>query len=150
MSSLEQAIALAAISHQGQKDKSGATYILHPLRVMMKMHTETEMIVAVLHDVIEDCGITLDDLRKQGFSEEVIQALDCVTRRRGESYKNFTSRSLTNPIARKVKIADLEDNMDLKRMKGFMWKDGIRLKRYHEAWLRLTQASKPTLPINIS
>jgi (p)ppGpp synthase/HD superfamily hydrolase len=138
MSMLEQAIALAATSHGGQKDKFGRTYILHPLRLMMKMESEEEMIVAVLHDVLEDCGITFDDLKKRGFSEEVIQALDCVTHRPGEPYTKYVSRAGKNQIARKVKIADLEDNMDLKRIMGFGLKDGIRLKKYHDAWTTLT------------
>ncbi len=137
MSSLEQAIALAASAHEGQKDKAGRTYILHPLRVMMKMETDTEMTVAVLHDVVEDCGITLEDLRGRGFPEEVLQALDAVSRRKGESYGKFIERSLLNPLARKVKVADLEDNMDLKRIGNFRWKDGARLQKYHEAWMKL-------------
>lgn len=134
MTSLEEAIALAATAHKGQKDKFGGTYILHPHRVMMNMQGETEMTVAVLHDVVEDCGISVEDLRTKGFSETVLEALDCVTRRRGDSYKKFIERSLHNPIARKVKIADLEDNMDLKRIKGFGWSNGNRVKKYHEAW----------------
>ncbi len=137
MNSLERAIAIAATAHEGQKDKAGRTYILHPLRVMMKMETDTEMTVAVLHDVVEDCGVTLDELRARGFSEEVLRAIDDVSRRKGESYGKFIDRSLRNPLARKVKIADLEDNMDLKRIRDFRWKDGARLQQYHEAWVKL-------------
>lgn len=94
MSTLEQAIALAAKSHEGQKDRYGRTYILHPLRMMMKMDTETEMVAAVLHDIIEDCNVSLDDIRNVGFSEEVVGALDYLTRRRRESYQKYIARSL--------------------------------------------------------
>lgn len=92
MSNLERAIAIAVEAHKGQKDKSGAPYILHPLRVMGRVNPDTEKIVAVLHDVIEDTRWTFDDLRKEGFSEDVIQAIDCVTKRDGESYEDFVKR----------------------------------------------------------
>src|SRR5262245_55616101 len=102
---LEDAIALAVESHRGQVDKVGQPYILHPLRVMFRLNAEVERVVGVLHDVIEDTKNTADDLQKMGYSEQVLQALDCVTRREGESYENFVLRSKGNPIARKVKLA---------------------------------------------
>src|SRR5688572_15682369 len=116
MSKLEDAIALAVEAHRGQKDKSGAPYILHPLRVMFSCETEIERIVAMLHDVDEDTGRTFDDLRKLCFSEEVLAALECVTKRDGEGYEQFVQRAAANPVARKVKLADLKDNMDLRRL----------------------------------
>ncbi|MGO9118283.1 MAG: GTP pyrophosphokinase [Desulfomonilaceae bacterium] len=138
---LEGAIALAAKSHKGQRDKSGMPYILHPLRVMLKMSTETEMIVAVLHDVVEDSSLSLHDLATMGVSEEILQAIDCLTWRKDESYDEFIERAQANPLSRKVKIADLEDNMDLKRLDSLTEKDVERLKKYHRVWLRLIECS---------
>src|SRR5689334_3011231 len=125
---LEDAIAIAATVHKGQTDKAGAPYILHPLRLMMQMKTEAEMMVAVLHDVVEDSreqedGWTFEKLRAAGFSDEVLAALDCVTNRTGESYDEFIIRAAANPVARRVKIADLEDNMNIRRMSEMRPKD---------------------------
>jgi (p)ppGpp synthase/HD superfamily hydrolase len=137
MSNLARAIALAAEAHVDQREKSGAPYIMHPLRLMLRMNTETEMIVAVLHDVIEDTRWTFDLLRAEGFSEEILNALDCVTRRSSETYEEFVDRSRDNAIARKVKLADLEDNMDLRRLPDLTPKSLDRMKKYHDAWLSL-------------
>lgn len=82
---LNKAIIIAAQAHEGQLDKCGEPYILHPLRVMLKMHTEVERICAVLHDVVEDTNITLEDLRGEGFSEEIIGILDCLTKGKRKS-----------------------------------------------------------------
>lgn len=137
---LEDAIAIAAMAHQGQKEKSGAPYLLHPLRMMMQMKSETAMMVAVLHDVVEDGeGWTFERLRENGFSEDVIQAVDCVTNRHGESYEDFIKRVQTNPIACEVKIADLEDNMNIRRINEIQPKDLERLEKYHRSWLLLTK-----------
>ncbi len=139
MATLEKAILIAGHAHQGQKDKAGAPYILHPLRMMQQMETETEQVVAVLHDVVEDTTWTLEGLRGEGFSEEVIAAVDCLTRRTDESYEAFIERARDNPIARRVKLADLADNMDIRRIGTLTDKDMARLKRYHQAWLRLRE-----------
>ena len=136
---LEDAIRLAVEAHHGQRDKNGQPYILHPLRVMFRLDTEPERIVGVLHDVIEDTEYTPDDLLKLGYSEEILQALDGVTRREGESYEDFVLRSKANSISRRVKIADLEDNMDIRRMIGVTPKDMERLARYRKAWAELQQ-----------
>lgn len=141
MATLERAIAIAATAHQGQRDKAGATYILHPLRMMMRMHSEAAMMAAVLHDVVEDChdqGWTLDHFREEGFSEEVLQAVECLTHQAGESYDQFIERVHLNAIATQVKIADLEDNMDIKRIGTLKPKDLDRLEKYHKAWIKLT------------
>jgi len=135
--SLGAAIALAVDAHGGVLDKSGQPYILHPLRVIFRCQGEVERIVAVLHDVVEDTGRTFDDIRKLGFSEEVIAALDCVTKRDGETYEQFVERAAANPIARKVKLADLEDNMDVRRLPGVEQKDWERMQKYLRAWKRL-------------
>lgn len=130
---LEDAIRLAADAHRGQLDKCGQPYILHPLRVMLRLESETERIVGVLHDVIEDTRYTPDDLRRMGYSEETLAALDGVTKREGEAYEDFVLRSKANPIARRVKLADLEDNMDPRRTPGNTPKDLERLARYRWA-----------------
>ncbi|MGH9853621.1 MAG: HD domain-containing protein [Blastocatellia bacterium] len=139
MATLEKAILIAAEAHDGQKDKSGAPYILHPLRMMMRMESETAMIAAVLHDVVEDSDWTLEQLRGEGFSEEVLQAVDCLTHRDGESYDEFIARVEISAIARQVKIADLEDNMNVKRIGEMTPKDLARIEKYHRAWRALTE-----------
>lgn len=134
MPSLEEAITLAVGAHRGQKDKAGAPYILHPLRLMLRMETDTERIVAVLHDVIEDSPHSLEELSHEGYPPEITEALDCLTKRENEPYAAFIERVKTNPLARKVKLADLEDNMDIKRFKTMTEKDLERLDAYRKAW----------------
>lgn len=141
MTMLEKAILLAATAHAGQQDKAGHPYILHPLRVMLAMKTEPEMIAGVLHDVIEDTHITPDDLRKQGFSDEVIDAVQHLSKQDQEDYEAFIERVCHNFIARKVKLADLEDNMDIRRLKEQDYlneSDVRRLKKYYRAWKSLS------------
>lgn len=139
MAPLERAILIAAQAHLGQRDKAGAPYILHPLRMMMRMESEAAMIAAVLHDVVEDSDWTLERLRGEGFSEEVLQAVDCLTNRDGETYDEFIARVRASAIARQVKIADLEDNMNVKRIGEMTPKDLARIEKYHRAWRALTQ-----------
>ena len=134
---LERAIAIAATAHAGQVDKGGAPYILHPLKVMLRMSNLEERIVAVLHDVVEDCGISLEDLRKEGFSEEVLSAIESVTKVPGESYEDFVERAAQNPIGRVVKLADLEENIDLSRIASPSWEDLERIEKYRRAIGRL-------------
>lgn len=137
MSSLEKAIAIAAQAHEGQRDKAGDPYILHPLRVMMKMTTETERITAVLHDVIEDSDWTIERLRREGFHAEILDALDCLTKQDGEEYGEFIERVKLNPLAVKVKKADLEDNLDVARLETVTETDTKRFKKYKQALLVL-------------
>ncbi|OJT23993.1 GTP pyrophosphokinase [Archangium sp. Cb G35] len=136
---LEDAIALAVEAHRGQRDKSGKAYILHPLRVMMRLETDTERMVAILHDVVEDTPWTLERLRGLGYPEEVLSALDCLTKREGETYEAFIERVLPHPLARRVKRADLEDNMDVRRLLAFTERDAERMARYRAAWARLQE-----------
>lgn len=133
MSTLERAIAIAANAHAGQTDKAGVAYILHPLRVMLLLETEAERIVGVLHDVVEDTPITFDDLRAAGFTDEILAALDSVTRRDDEDYEAFVQRAGENPIGRQVKLADLKDNSDLSRIAAPTEKDYARLEKYRRA-----------------
>ncbi len=133
MSTLERAIALAAVAHEGQVDKAGAPYILHVLRVMLRLTTPPERMAAALHDIVEDCGWTLDRLRAEGFPEEVIAGVDAVTRRDSESYEEFVLRAKAHPIGRRVKLADLEDNSDVTRLSGITERDQARLEKYRRA-----------------
>jgi len=139
MATIEKAIEIAAKAHAGMLDKAGEPYIFHPLRMMMRMTSTEAKIVAVLHDVVEDSDATLDWLRAEGFSEEVVAAVDGVTDRKhlGESYDDFVERASKNPISREVKIADLEDNMNMLRLDKVEQKQLDRLEKYHRSWLKL-------------
>ncbi len=139
MPTLEDAIALAVEAHRGQRDKAGQTYILHPLRVMMRLETEAERMAAILHDVVEDTPYTLERLRELGYPQEVLQALECLTKREGEGYEAFIERVRPHPLARRVKLADLEDNMDVRRLTAVGPKEAERLARYRAAWARLKE-----------
>lgn len=133
LGSLEQAIELAVTHHKGQKDKAGKPYILHPLRVLTAMETEEEQIVAVLHDVVEDTVVTIEDLKEDGFSENVLRVLRLLTKKPDDEYFKYVKRIANNAIARKVKLADLEDNMDLSRLPMITDDDRARLIKYKKA-----------------
>lgn len=139
MPTLEDAIALAVQAHHGQRDKAGQPYILHPLRLMLKLETEEERTVAVLHDVVEDTPWTLERLRALGYPEPVLRALEGLTRREDETYEAFIERLRPDALACRVKLADLEDNMDVRRLTAVTAKDTERLARYRAAWARLKQ-----------
>lgn len=138
MPTLEDAIALAVEMHRGQVDRAGQPYILHPLRVMFRLESDLERMVGVLHDVVEDSQLTFEDLRRMGYPDEVITPLEGVTRRADESYEAFVTRSQAHPVARRVKLADLEDNMDVRRYSSDLTgPDLARLNRYRRAWAQL-------------
>lgn len=130
---LETAIKIAVDAHKGQVDKAGKPYILHPLRVMLAVDTDSEKIVAVLHDVVEDTDWTFGRLRDVGFPEDVLDAIYSVTRLPGESFMEFIRRAGQNEVGRKVKIADLQDNLDLSRIAEPTDKDRKRMKKYRKA-----------------
>src|SRR5262245_30841997 len=115
MATIERALQIAAKAHEGQRDKEGLPYILHPLRVMMRVRGEDAQVVAVLHDVVEDTAVTPDDLRQAGFGEAILAAVVCVTHRKDEPYADYVVRCKGNEVARRVKLADLEDNSRLDR-----------------------------------
>ena len=139
MSTLNRAIEIATEAHEGQFDKAGRDYIGHPLRVMEMGKTENEKIVGVLHDVIEDTDWTFERLAEEGFSDEVIAALKCITKTsENENYDDFIDRVKKNPLAVAVKINDLTDNMDIRRLPYLSDKDVKRLKKYLKAYKRLT------------
>ena len=133
MSTLERAIGIAAEAHAGQTDKGGAPYILHPLRVMMGVEGERARIAAVLHDVVEDTAWTFDDLRREGFDEAVVAALDGLTRREGETYLDFCRRAAGNELARQVKLADIDDNLDPARVAALPEENRSLADRYRKA-----------------
>ena len=131
---LERAIEIAVEAHKGQIDKGGSPYILHPLRVMGNVDGESEKIVAVLHDVVEDSNWTFEALLAERFSIEVIEALKSVTKKSdNEDYDSFIQRAMENPIGRKVKIADLRDNLDVTRIPELGEKDLQRINKYKKA-----------------
>lgn len=127
---LEKAILIATKAHAGQVDKGGNPYILHPLAVMQRVKTLKEKIVAVLHDVLEDTTVTKEDLLMEGFPEDIVAAVIGVTRQKGESRKQFIRRASLNPISKEVKIADIEENLDLTRIPNPTEKDYRRIEMY--------------------
>jgi hypothetical protein len=132
---LDDAIALAVKAHRGQLDKRDEPYLLHVFRVMLGQTDETARIVGVLHDSLEDTSVTLADLHAAGFSDEVCEAVDCLTRRPNEPYDDMITRVAANPLARRVKLGDLADNMDPnRRLDG---PEGAEhLAKYEAAWKR--------------
>jgi len=130
---LERAIEIAARVHAGQVDKGGAPYILHPLRVMLRVAPGAQQIVAVLHDVVEDSEVTFEDLEREGFSAEVISGLRAVTKVEGESYEDFVARVALDPVGKAVKLADLMENSDLSRIAEPSQKDLERVAKYGRA-----------------
>ena len=138
MDSIETAVQMALNAHEGQTDKSGETYILHPLRLMHNVETEEEKIVALLHDVVEDSDKTFEDL-EDDFSDEIISAVKCMTKQEGESYSEFIQRAKQNEIAREVKKADIRDNLDVERLDELEDSDLQRIKKYHRSLKELNE-----------
>ena len=138
MNDLERAVEIATTAHAGQTDKAGEAYIRHPLRVMQQMTTDRERVVAVLHDVVEDTGWTRDEIEAE-FDSTIREAVDALTKRdeKGETYKEFIERAAQNELARTVKIADIEDNMNLTRLSTIDQDTLSKQQEYHEAWQRL-------------
>lgn len=134
---LQRAIDIATAAHKGQVDKAGVPYIEHPMRVMNAGATIDEKIVGVLHDVVEDSDWTFDALEAEGFPAHIITALHHITKREGEPYDKFIIRVKKNPLATAVKLNDLTDNMDIRRLPYLSDKDVKRLKRYLKAYKRL-------------
>ena len=138
MSTLERAIEIATQAHEGQVDKAGNAYIGHPLRVMEMGRTIEEKIAGVLHDIVEDTPWTFEMLEAEGFAPEIIAALKCVTKiSENEDYDDFIERVKKNPLAVAVKINDLTDNMDIRRLPYLSDKDVKRLKKYLKAYKKL-------------
>lgn len=129
----EKAYEIAKKAHLGQVDKDGEDYIKHPEKVASFVKTDEEKAVAYLHDVIEDTELTLEDLNEYGFSKEVIEAVDIITKKRGEDYQSYLNSVKNNKLARAVKLADLRHNSDLTRLIKVTEKDIKRKEKYQKA-----------------
>lgn len=136
---LQKALQIITEAHKNQTDKAGQPYIFHLLRVSEKGQTETEKNCGLLHDLIEDTEWTFEDLKQEGFSDEIIRVLECVTKRENENYTDFIKRIAENPTAIKVKLNDLEDNLNIKRLSFLTEKDTERLNKYLTAHHFLTK-----------
>ena len=110
------AMAIAYSAHHMQLDKGGYPYIHHPMHLAEQMDDEESTVVALLHDVVEDSDITIEDLKTEGFCPHIIEAIDLLSRKKGQSYNDYIRKIKPNPLAKKVKIADLEHNLDLTRL----------------------------------
>ena len=141
---LEKAEKLAREAHQGQTDKSGADYIGHPLRVSARCKSPEAKIAGLLHDTIEDTYVTPQLLKDMGFGDDIVDAVLALSRRADETYAEFIVRASQNEIAKEVKIADLEDNMDIRRLPEISEKDAARLKKYLHSWRYLQGLEKTT------
>ena len=129
----EKAYEIAKKAHLGQVDKAREDYIKHPEKVASFVKTDEEKAVAYLHDVIEDTELTLEDLSEYGFSKEVIEAVDIITKKRGEDYQSYLNSVKKNKLARAVKLADLRHNSDLTRLAKVTEKDIKRKEKYQKA-----------------
>lgn len=135
----EKAMQIAEKVHSGQVDKAGKPYIGHPVRVEMMCSRQEDRLVALLHDTVKDVDIASEYLLMVGFPQDVVDAVISVSRKRGEDYFDFIQRCKANPIGRRVKIADLKDNMDITRLNELIEKDIERLKKYHKAYKILNE-----------
>lgn len=134
MNLIEKSLEIALQAYSGKTDKAGRPYILHPLRLMAKMETDDERSVALLHDVIEDSEFTAIPLREAGIPLRIVVAVQCLTKLDGESYEQFIQRVLTNKLAVKIKMADIQDNLDVLRLDKLTDDDLERVRKYHAAW----------------
>lgn len=128
----KKAIKIAFAAHQGQLDKAGLPYILHPIHLAEQMETEETCIVALLHDTVEDTYVTFEELEKE-FSEEVIEALKLLTHNKTIPYMDYVEKIKSNPIAKVVKLADLKHNSDITRLDFISKKDEERKEKYQKA-----------------
>lgn len=137
---LDDAVALATRAHAGQVDKAGRQYIEHPMRVMHRVRSDDERITAVLHDVLEDTNVTVDDLRSLQCPENVIAAIVALSKRPGESLEDSMRRAAADPIALTVKLADIADNSDPLRLSLLDAETADRLRKKYDKCLTLLKA----------
>jgi (p)ppGpp synthase/HD superfamily hydrolase len=139
-----KAMYIASREHLNKKDKGGHAYILHPMRIAMRLRSDDEELlsIAIMHDVIEDSKVTFDDLRADGFSERVIDGLTLLTHRKGVSYEDYIDGMKNSVDALRVKREDLRDNSDITRLKGISDKDFERMRKYQRAFLKVEQYLK--------
>ena len=131
---LQFALELAIEKHKNQKDKSGKPYILHPLHVMETVKSDDAKIVAILHDIIEDTDVTEKDLLNAGLSKHIVDAIVMLTRSDDIDYMDYVKKVSSNPLAKEVKLADLQHNMDLRRISTLTEKDLDRTRKYQIAY----------------
>ena len=144
MATLERALFLAVTAHLGQVDKSGAPYVLHPLRLMLRATCDEARMVALLHDTVEDTPLTLETLRQEGFSELVLTVVDLLTHRPAESYGVYIERLSAHPLAVQIKLLDLADNMDTRRLAPTLSdRDRQRLAKYKKYRAVLQAVANP-------
>ena len=142
LSLVDLALGLALAVHGGWQDKAGQPYILHVLRVMARMPTEQSRLVAILHDVVEDSAITTDDLLERGFPPAVVAAVGLLTKAEGTDYLDYIREVKSDPLATAVKVADLEDNMDIRRLSSPTEADVQRILKYRAAWSILQEPAQ--------
>lgn len=138
-SQLNMMLVLATNSHNGQFDKGGNPYILHPLKVMYYLKTDDEELqcIALGHDIVEDCGVTYEQLRQMGFTERIINGIRALTKVPGETHEEYMQRILDNIDACRVKLCDLRHNSDIRRLKGITEKDIRRIEKYQKMYMRI-------------
>ena len=136
---LELAISLAVKAHMGQRQKDGTPYILHPLHLMLQQNEPKAQIVAILHDVVEDTGVSFAELEQLSLSADILTAIRLLTHEASVPYFQYIRQIKPNALARQVKLADLQHNMDSRRLPSLRPKDMERLLKYHEAWRILTE-----------
>lgn len=129
----KKAIRLCFEAHKNQVDKSGLPYVFHPFHLAEQMKDELSTVAALLHDVVEDTSYTLEDLRKMGFPEAVLDALVLLTHEDNIPYLDYVARLKSNPIAREVKLADLRHNSDLTRLNHVDDRAMKRVEKYQKA-----------------
>lgn len=141
---LGKMLVIVTNAHQGQFDRGGNPYILHPLKVMHYLKSEDEelLCIALGHDVIEDTGLTYQELREQGISERVIQGIKALTKVPGQTYEEYKEAVFSNRDAMQVKRADLRHNTDIRRLKGVTEKDIARVAKYHQFYVEISTRLK--------
>jgi (p)ppGpp synthase/HD superfamily hydrolase len=136
------ALRISIEAHSNQEDKSGSPYILHPFRLMLRFNTEKMRVIALLHDVLEDSNHTQEFLIDSGIPQEWVYIIKILTKRSYQSYEEYIKDISHNELATLIKIADLEDNMNILRLNILEDKDIERIKKYHKAWKLLSSPSQ--------
>jgi GTP diphosphokinase / guanosine-3',5'-bis(diphosphate) 3'-diphosphatase len=143
---LNKMLVLATNAHSGQYDRGGNPYILHCLKVMHYLRSDDEELqcIALGHDIVEDTDVTYKQLVEEGFTERIIEGIQCLTKQRGETYDEYKLRVFSSEDAMRVKLADLRHNSDIRRLKGVTEKDIARIEKYHRFWLEITAKLQDT------
>ena len=129
----ELAFEIAKTAHAGQTDKAGLDYILHPLQVAAEVTTDEEKAVALLHDIIEDTDVTASELLAKGLPDNVVEAVEALTKKYNQNYAAYLAGVKKNRLATAVKLADLKHNSDLSRLEKITQKDRDRAEKYRKA-----------------